>query len=495
MHLSENTILQAGKYHIIRTLGQGGFGITYLALQTGLNREVVLKEFFMKDYCDRDKNTRHVTLGTKGSREMIGRYLEKFGKEARNIAALDHPNIVRIIDIFEENNTAYYVMEYHSEGSLSSIVKQKGAMNEKDALNYISQVASALKFVHSNRMMHLDIKPDNILLNKRGEAVLIDFGISKHYNNHGKATSTPNTSGISPGYTPLEQYDEGGVGEFSPATDIYSLGATLYTLLTGMIPPPAMQLVNNQALTNELIKKGINSQIISAVVKSMSIAKGNRPQDINEFLSLLNKATNVTQHIQQPISIGTSQEIVRLRGCIIKLEAENNNLKYENNSLKQEIADRRAENEALRQEIDSLRAYAMEQKETIFANRQKIATLQQLQLTDSSKTNNLNIEAATPQNRINREENTNEIRQNNPFVNDIAGLSSTSRITQEESPLITEYRKAAEQGNAIAQYNLGVCYQYGNGVPKNQAEAINWYKKAAKQGDIKASQALERLKQ
>ena len=137
----------------------------------------------------------------------------------------------------------------------------------------------------------------------------------------------------------------------------------------------------------------------------------------------------------------------------------------------------------------------MEQKETIFANRQKIATLQRLQLTDSSKTNNLNIEAATPQNRINREENTNEIRQNNPFVNDIAGLSSTSRITEEESPLITEYRKAAEQGNVIAQYNLGVCYQYGNGVPKNQAEAINWYKKAAKQGDIKASQALERLKQ
>ena len=487
MHLSENTILQGGKYRIIRTLGQGGFGITYLALQTGLDREIVVKEFFMKDYCDRDKNTRHVTLGTKGSRGMIERYLEKFGKEARNIAALDHPNIVRIMDIFEENSTAYYVMEYHSGGSLSSIIKQKGAMSEKEALSHIAQVASALKYVHSNLMMHLDIKPDNILLNKRGEAVLIDFGISKHYNSHGKATSTPNTSGISPGYTPLEQYDEGGVGEFSPATDIYSLGATLYTLLTGKIPPPAMQLVNNQTLTNELIKKGISSQVISAVTKSMSFAKENRPQNIDEFSSLLDKLLNVPQQTQPIISIGTSKEIMRMRGSIIKLEAENNNLKFENSSLRQE-------NHTLLQEIESLRASIMEQKETSFANRQEIATLQRLQVIDSNTNNSLNSETATPQDLINGKEGTNESLQNDMFMNNVIELSPISKFRQEEMPLITEYRKAAEQGKAIAQYNLGYCYEKGLGVGKDPTEAVKWYRKAAEQGDAAAKAALQRLK-
>ena len=488
MHLSENTILQGGKYRIIRTLGQGGFGITYLALQTGLDREIVVKEFFMKDYCDRDKNTRHVTLGTKGSREMIERYLEKFGKEARNIAALDHPNIVRIMDIFVENNTAYYVMEYHSGGSLSSIIKQKGAMSEKEALSHIAQVASALKYVHSNLMMHLDIKPDNILLNKRDEAVLIDFGISKHYNSHGKATSTPNTSGISPGYTPLEQYDEGGVGEFSPATDIYSLGATLYTLLTGKIPPPAMQLVNNQTLTNELIKKGISSQVISAVTKSMSFAKENRPQNIDDFSLLLDKLLNVPQQTQPIISIGTSKEIMRMRGSIIKLEAENNNLKFENSSL-------RRENHTLLQEIESLRASIMEQKETSFANRQEIATLQRQQAIDSNTNNSLNSKTATPQDLINGKEGTNESLQNYMFMNNVIELSPISKFRQEEMPLITEYRKAAEQGKAIAQYNLGYCYEKGLGVVKDPTEAVKWYRKAAEQGDAAAQAALQRLKQ
>ena len=488
MHLSENTILQGGKYRIIRTLGQGGFGITYLALQTGLDREIVVKEFFMKDYCDRDKNTRHVTLGTKGSREMIERYLEKFGKEARNIAALDHPNIVRIMDIFVENNTAYYVMEYHSGGSLSSIIKQKGAMSEKEALSHIAQVASALKYVHSNLMMHLDIKPDNILLNKRDEAVLIDFGISKHYNSHGKATSTPNTSGISPGYTPLEQYDEGGVGEFSPATDIYSLGATLYTLLTGKIPPPAMQLVNNQTLTNELIKKGISSQVISAVTKSMSFAKENRPQNIDDFSLLLDKLLNVPQQTQPIISIGTSKEIMRMRGSIIKLEAENNNLKFENSSL-------RRENHTLLQEIESLRASIMEQKETSFANRQEIATLQRQQAIDSNTNNSLNSKTATPQDLINGKEGTNESLQNYMFMNNVIELSPISKFRQEEMPLITEYRKAAEQGKAIAQYNLGYCYEKGLGVVKDPTEAVKWYRKAAEQGDAAAKAALQRLKQ
>ena len=303
MKLKENTILKNGEYRIILTLGQGGFGITYLAQQTNLYRNVVIKEFFIKDHCERDNATRRVSLGTSGSRDMIERFREKFVKEARNIAAFDHPNIVRVIDVFEENNTAYYVMEYHSAGSLGSLVDNRGALNEDDALYYIRQVASALKYVHSRKMMHLDIKPDNILVNSSGEAVLIDFGLSKRYDEKGKATSTT-PIGISHGYAPMEQYNPSGVGEFSPAIDVYSLGATLFTLLTGEMPPPAQQFVDSRSLQGVLAEKNVSGAVAEAVIKSISFMKEARPQSVDEFLALLDAqpATGSSSRPTQPMN-------------------------------------------------------------------------------------------------------------------------------------------------------------------------------------------------
>ena len=239
MNLKTGHLLAGGRYKVERVLGQGGFGITYLCEQTGLLRTVTIKEFFMREYCERDHDTATISLVSSGSREMVERFRQKFIKEARAIAAFgfDNKHIVRIIDVFEENNTAYYVMEYVGGGSLSDKVKA-GALPEPDALRYIRQVATALEFVHSKHMMHLDVKPSNILLNENDEAVLIDFGLAKQYDAAGSQTSTTPV-GISHGYAPLEQYRQGGVGSFSPATDIYSLGATLYKLLTGKTPVEA----------------------------------------------------------------------------------------------------------------------------------------------------------------------------------------------------------------------------------------------------------------
>ena len=241
MELRQGTLLQGGKYRIERTLGQGGFGVTYLGTQVDLDRRVAVKEFFMKDYCNRDADTSHVSVLSEGGRGLVENYKQKFLKEARTIAALDHRNIVRIYDIFEENGTAYYVMEYLSRGSLLGSVKSDALRSENDALRYIRQVADALRYLHERRVMHLDVKPGNIMLRPGGDAVLIDFGISKHYDRNDHETSnTP--VGRSKGYAPLEQYQEGGVREFSPATDIYSLGATLYYLLTGHQPPEAQEV-------------------------------------------------------------------------------------------------------------------------------------------------------------------------------------------------------------------------------------------------------------
>lgn len=123
MQLKEGTLLQGGKYRIEKVLGQGGFGITYLALQTMLDRMVCIKEFFFKDYCERDEQNSHVTLNTTTNRELVERFRGKFLKEARVISKLRYDHIVQIHDIFEENDTAYYVMDYIDGPSLADMVK------------------------------------------------------------------------------------------------------------------------------------------------------------------------------------------------------------------------------------------------------------------------------------------------------------------------------------------------------------------------------------
>ena len=280
-HLQPGATLQGGKYKIENLLGQGGFGITYLAIQSGLERKVAIKEFFMKELCERDESTSHVTLGTEGSRDTVNRFREKFLKEARNIARLNHPNIVRIIDVFEENGTAYYVMEYAENGSLDEKVKREGYLSEPVATRYILQIAEALDYIHQLKMNHLDVKPANIMLNEKDEAVLIDFGLSKQYDAvTGNQTSTTPV-GISEGYAPMEQYKQGGVGAFSPETDIYSLGATFYKLLTGITPPSASDVMEDGLPIEELKNKGISLQTIEAICKAMEPRKKDRPQSLS----------------------------------------------------------------------------------------------------------------------------------------------------------------------------------------------------------------------
>lgn len=280
MQLKPNTLLQGGKYRIEKFLGQGGFGITYQAVQVALNRKVAIKEFFMKEYCERDGSTSHVSLGTSGSRETVERFRQKFIKEAQTIACLNHPHIIRIHDVFEENGTAYYVMEYWDNGSLADLVKSRGKLSETEALKYIRQVADALSYIHQRKMNHLDVKPGNILLDEKQNAVLIDFGLSKRYDAEGNQTSTTPV-GISHGYAPLEQYKKGGVGTFSPATDIYSLGATLYKLLTGKTPPEANDVMEDGFAT---FPNGVSVGMATLIERAMQPNRNKRLQDVEEFL-------------------------------------------------------------------------------------------------------------------------------------------------------------------------------------------------------------------
>ena len=198
------------------------------------------------------------------------------------IASLKNEHIIQIHDIFEENGTAYYVMEYVEGGSLKDKVERDGALTEHTATKYICQIAEALTYLHRNNILHLDVKPANILIDEDDRAILIDFGISKHYDAEGGQTSTT-PAGISKGFAPIEQYQQGGIANFSPATDVYSLGATLLYLLTGQTPPDAME-VTNEGLDEKLFVN-ISSHIQEAIVSSMQARRKDRPQTIAEFQS------------------------------------------------------------------------------------------------------------------------------------------------------------------------------------------------------------------
>ena len=302
--LKINSTLQGGKYKIIAMLGQGGFGITYLAENTMLDGKVAIKEFFFKDYCNRDEETSHVTIPTEGNREIVERFKTKFIKEARTIFKLNHPNIVRILDIFEENGTAYYVMDYIEGESLNDLVKRRGAIPEAEAIGYIREAGSALTYIHGKNLNHLDIKPGNLMKRKdNGKVQVIDFGVSKQYDSTtGNQTSTTPV-GISHGYAPIEQYQKNGVQSFSPQSDVYALAATLFKLLTGITPPEAMIVQDEGLPVEDLRAKGVSGRVINAIDAAMQTRK-KRTQSVAEFLRSLEskdegEATELTADIQK----------------------------------------------------------------------------------------------------------------------------------------------------------------------------------------------------
>ena len=293
MPLAPNTLLQSGKYKIVRFLSSGGFGCTYEGEHVMLHKRIAIKEFFVKDFCNRDENTSHVTVGTQSKVALVEKLRSKFIDEAVALSQLSHPNIVSVSDVFMENGTAYYVMDFIDGKSLHQIINELGALPEGEAISYIKDAAEALKYVHSLNRLHLDIKPGNIMVNSMDNAILIDFGASKQYDEvDGENTST--LLGKTPGYAPIEQMSN-NVKQFTPATDIYSLGATLYKLLTGVTPPDATEIFNEGL---EELPESISKSTNDAVMKAMELRVKNRPQTIDAFLEMLDNTTVESTQIQ-----------------------------------------------------------------------------------------------------------------------------------------------------------------------------------------------------
>ena len=248
---------------------------------------MAIKEFFFAQFCERQGDTSHVTVPTVGNRELVEKFRRKFVKEARLIAGKlsQAPSVVNVSDVFDENGTSYYVMDYIEGRSLAEVLKKRGRLGEAEAVSIIEQVGKALAYVHSCGINHLDIKPANIMMSRAtGRAVLIDFGVAKQYDaTMGEATTTTPV-GRTPGYAPLEQYSLSGVSSFTPQSDIYALGATLYKLVTGNTPPEATAMPKDAVLP---YPDDISAPVRRAITAAMQSHKEDRPARVEDFLRLL----------------------------------------------------------------------------------------------------------------------------------------------------------------------------------------------------------------
>ena len=288
LHLAAGTLLGQGRYQIEKVLGQGGFGITYKGIYLQNSAYIAIKELWPEGGA-RQLNT--VLWPSSITPIQRQQQLKKFQLEASYLHQCVHPNIVRVYEWFEENNTAYLVMELLSGKSLQDMLEKEGWLAEDKVKYYLQQIAESLKVIHANRLLHRDIKPDNIIVDSQDRAVLIDFGAAREF----MAGQTGDMTRIlSPGYAPYEQYIQSG--KRYPATDFYALCASMYELLTGKLPAEATERANAllQVSTSEplipprQLRPDLSPLIEKVILTGMEFRVEDRFQTADELIDALN---------------------------------------------------------------------------------------------------------------------------------------------------------------------------------------------------------------
>ena len=282
--LALGTKLQQGKYTVGKVLGQGGFGITYKGGDLVLGRLVAIKELFLRDECVRHGAQVTIPPHARVPAAEFDRATQRFVEEARTVARFNHLGIVGVHTMFEENGTAYMVMEYVHGRTLGHLLEANGGvMGERDAVTSVSALGPALKQLHRNGVLHRDLNPANVIMKDDGVAVLVDFGAARNFT----ADMTRNFSVfLTEGYAPLEQY--GSRTRLGAYTEVYALGATLYHLLTGRVPVRAPDRVNGVALAEpRRVNVRVGAKVSNAVMKAMAIRAPDRYQSVGDFLRAL----------------------------------------------------------------------------------------------------------------------------------------------------------------------------------------------------------------
>ena len=500
-------------YRIRQCLGRGGFGITYLALDTLRNRPVVLKEFFPSNAAIRFGQQTHINLLSADKRHDFEEGLRRFKREAQVLSAFDHPNVVKVVGLFEANNTAYFVMEYIEGQSLAQRVQaRQRRFTEAEIAVDLMPVLNGIEAVHQAGILHLDIKPDNILTSKYGEPLLIDFGGARYAT--GKASNAHSTMIATPGYAPHEQYTL--AREQTRATDLYAFGMTLRCLMA-----PAAHLADanhrGSAHTEQLpdplgdirqLAPGYSDALYQVVEGCTRMVARERPQSVADIRTLLaswplNRARPETAR-SRPIRI--AQPLHRNEQGAGGQTNKPDALAAKPDALARLTASTTTQNAP---QSVSRRGRQSTVKSTPQSATQSVrwtviavacvallvllgglgyqfyqgSTDQCKQLFDKSRYKTAYpacLEAARWGHLDSQEI--------------LAWMYFAGRgVRRDYAEAFNWYQKGADQGSAYSQYSMGIMYLEGHGIARDDAEAAHWFGLSAAQGHAKARLAMSDL--
>ena len=518
-----------GTYRVDQYLASGGFGNTYVVTHQHFQKQFVLKELFLKGVNERDAVDTTVSVSNADNKELFEQHRRKFLKEARRLSDLRNKHIVVVHDLFEDNGTAYYVMDYIKGQSLRDMIaRQGGGLGNEQAWDCLMQMLEALDEVHAKNIQHLDIKPGNIMCDDNGCLSLIDFGASKVIQDDGSMMTTSTATAYTPGYAPIEQVTQ-KVDSYGPWTDFYALGATLYHVLTGNKPPVSDEIVE-QKLQAFHFSADADPRLCQLIVWMMQLSRTDRPQSVADIRQWLNGGSQsstkqVPVHEQTLIQRQQAQNtpasvvsvanlshepqhkkkwlwpvVVALALCIIGVGGffgykayQKSQIDYTTYNPDLVAAAEAGDAEALAAlgdcyyrgygvKIDCKMAFELFQKAAEKGNAYGLYGL------GSCYDSGLGIKRDTIKAK-------DYLTQAGKLLVKYGGSNDPRILTalgdcylygygveKNEMKAVGLFRLAAEQGYARAQNGFGYCYEMGHGVSKDYTEAVKWYRLAAEQG-------------
>ena len=515
MMLPVGTILRE-RYRIDKYLASGGFGNTYKVHDAHLNEDFVIKEFFCRTINSREADSHTVTVSNPSNTADFEGLIGKFRKEALRIRALKGEHIVHVHDLFDENGTAYYVMDFIDGESLSAVVKRGGPIPETEVLGYLGQMLDGLDEMHSRNIWHLDLKPGNMMIDGEGTLKLIDFGASKLIDTNSVTMSTSLAMAYTPGYAPIEQTEQ-RIGAIGAHTDLYAIGATLYSLLTAERPPSFTE-INESGDEAFHYPSTVSKDMRMFVSWLMQPLRVNRPQnvaEIRQWLTLNDKTTMLPVVATKPqnapvVSIAeTSSKASKKKwlwplvavaicligaGCYYGYKAfKKSQIDYTTYNLELVAAaeDGDADAQAALGDcyqygngvtIDLKKAFEWYQKA---AEQNHPIGLYGLGACyyegngfERDTTKGLEYLNQAGRILVKMEDSRNPEIINRIGISYLFGFG----VEKNEAKGVSLLRNAVEYGDARTQYILGYCYDEGIGVAKDEEEAVKLYRKAAEQG-------------
>ena len=531
-------------YEIKNILGQGGFGITYLAYDKNLAHEVAIKEYMPAELAGRGTDNSVVPF----SPELEQRYrwgLERFIEEARTLGQFKHPNIVRVRNVFEANNTAYMVMDYELGESLQDILTRRKVMDEDDIKTTIFPIIEGLKLVHAHGFIHRDIKPANIFVRVDGEPVLLDFGSARQALVDTRKTMT---SVFSKGYAPIEQY-QSKEDQQGPWTDIYALGATLYRAITGVPPVDAIDRSSSLStssrdpyvLAMEVGAGRYSPALLKIIDAALRFDSRDRPQTMTEWLAGYNVNTEpapaakpgIFDKTRELAEAGDADARASLGFMYAKgvnteinegeavrwyeLAAQQDNVTAQFN-----LGVMHAQGRGVQRNYREASYWYAKAAEQGDPEAQAILHMMYSKGIGVEKNDQAAFEwcrRAAEGGHLNAcfrlggmywkgtgvEQDLESAFQWFKRAADRGHISAQlmlaylygkgQGVARNDVEAYHWYRRAAEAGNPFAQYNLGLIYAKGRGIEKNSGEARKWYERAAEQGNERAEEALARLQE